>query len=228
MSLVRPLTSSRYPVPPTGGLAGGRLDCLTPGFRPDPWTFEASYCRVYNAANKNANDAFPYVPGSEAYAIEDVTNLIKKYVEGVQQGKIGEYSDLQLEGAVPSRTGRLVSRGYPESVIRWLTLSSPEARKYSDPEGFVRVIMYWLDRLAYTMEGKSPAVHPGLAWPRSADSRDPQNPVASTYYTNQVEAAERAAQNSVFGEANDFMRNILFVAIGIGAVYVLWPLLVRR
>ena len=218
-------TSDRYPVT---GLAGGRLDCLTPGFRPDPWTFDASTCRIYNAANKNANDSFPYLPGSEAYALEHIASTINKYIDGVQRGKIPQYSDLMLDGATPSRSGKLVAAGNPAAVIQWLTLNAPDARRYSNPENFVRVVLYWMDRLAYTLEGNAPAVHPGMAWPLTADARDPQNPVASTYYTNQVEAVKRDAQNSLFGDANEFMRNILFIALGIGAVYVLWPLIIHR
>lgn len=216
----RGIPELRVPLQPgMQGLAepSGRIGCLIPGTRQDAWTLEASYCRVYYAANKAANGWFPNLPGSESYAYSDIAGVLKKYSQEVKAGRCPEYV-VNPEAPV----------AYPadkEAVIRLIAQRTPEfSGRYQDAEAFVRVV-FWHVMALY--DDDNSAIRPDVIWPRTVDASNPRDPALARYFKTYEDQLERQKSDNFLNPINDLLTNVMYVAIGIGAIYLLGPMIFR-
>lgn len=193
----------------------GRIGCLIPGTRQDAWTLEASYCRIYYAANVAANSLFPEVPFSESYAYADIAAVLRKYSAEVKAGRCPEYTkNPDYPGQFP------VSQ---ETVINYITPRVPDAAgRYQSPKDFVRVVFWHMVDLWSEDES---AVRPDVLWPGTVDVTNPNDPALARYFKTYENQLERQKTDNWLSPINDILTNVLYVAIGVGAIYLLGPMI---
>ena len=193
----------------------GRIGCLIPGTRQDGWTLEASYCRVYYAANVSANSLFPEVPFSESYSYQDIVAVLKKYSSEVRAGRCPEYyKNPDYPGQFPVSS---------ETVINYITPRVPEAAgRYKSPKDFVRVV-FW-HALDLWLQDDS-AIRPDVIFPGTVDVTNPNDPALARYYKTYENQLERQKTDNFLNPINSLLTNVMYVAIGIGAIYLLGPMI---
>lgn len=198
----------------------GRWGCLVLGTRPNPGTIEETYCMVYYRANKDANALFPS-PLAESYEYKDVANVLNYYIDGVRRGACPEYYPYYDDNgkqinAVPVDW---------KAVLRYLVVRLPELKKYASAEAFVQVVFY---NAGVLYKENTQYIRPDVLWPKTADSRNPGNPVMNAWYETREKTLEKEQDKSVFSGVNDLISNILTLVVIGGAIYFFAPMIFSR